>query len=178
VAKRYLEQAREAARKAGAAVEFRLQRASELREQEVFDFVLAYWHTIGFMLEEEIHRHFAAICAALRPGGTFLYVFQGPRLIPGQEGVDAQPVRDWKEQDGKFILSEKRIRDGYRDEYSVVIDTHAGEVVEYREHQKAMAYADVLRYLRGAGFASVEAYRDFERNSASAEAFYIFACKR
>lgn len=159
-------------------MEFRLQRASELREQEAFDFALAYWHTIGFMAEEEIHRHFATVRAALRPGGTFLYVFQGPRLIPGQEGVDAQPVRDWKEQDGKFILSEKRFRDGYRDENCVVIDTHAGEVVEYREHQKVMAYADVVCYLQAAGFASIEAYRDFERNPASPEAFSIFVCKQ
>ena len=47
VAKRYLEQAREAARKARPAVEFRLQRGSDVRGRELFDFALAYWHTIG-----------------------------------------------------------------------------------------------------------------------------------
>ena len=130
------------------------------------------------MAEEEIHRHFAAICAALKPGGTFLYVFQSPRLIPGHEGLEVQPVRDWKEQDGEFILSEKCLRDGYRDEHCIVIDTQVGEIVEDREHQKAMANAEVLSYLRGAGFAGVKAYRDFERNPASAEAFSIFVCRR
>jgi hypothetical protein len=130
------------------------------------------------MAEVEIHRHFAAIRAALGPGETFLYVFQGPRLIPGHEGIDAQPVRNWKELDGKFILSEKRLRDGHRDEYCIVIETLVGEIVEYREQQKAMAYADVLSDLRGAGFAGVEAYRDFDRSPASADAFHILVCRR
>lgn len=159
-------------------MEFRQQRGSELPERDAFDFALAYWHTIGFMADEEIRRHFAAICAALRPGGAFLYVFQGPRLIPGREAVDAMPVRSWKERDGKFILTEKCLREGYRDEYCVVIDTQAEEIIEYREHQRAMAYPEVLSYLRGAGFASVEAYKDFDGQPANSAEFYAFICRR
>ncbi len=127
VAKGYLDQARQAARKAGVAVEFRHQRGSELPDREAFDLAMAYWHTIGFMAEEEIRRHFAAICAAVRPGGAFLYVFQGPRLIPGQEASDATLVRSWQERNGKFILTEKCIQGGYRKENCVVIDTQAGD---------------------------------------------------
>jgi len=178
VAKRYLDQARQAARKAGVAVEFHDQRGSELPDREAFDFAMAYWHTIGFMADEEIRRHFAAIRAALRPGGTFLYVFQGPRLIPGQESEDATPVRTWQERNGKFILTEKCFQEGYRNEHCVVIDTQAGEIIEYRERQRAMAYAEVLGYLRAAGFASVEAYKDFDRQPAGAADFQVFICRR
>ncbi len=178
VATQFLAQAREAAQQAGVAVEFRHQRASELAERDAFDFALAYWHTLGFMSEEEISRHFASVGSALKPGGAFLYVFQRPRLLPGQERTGGVPVQNWKEKDGKFILSEKVLRNGYREEYCVVIDTHAGEITEYREHQKAMAYADVLGYLRGAGFAHVEAYRDFDRNPATPEEFSIFVCRK
>jgi len=129
------------------------------------------------MSDDEIKKHFASIRAALKPGCSFLYVFQGPKLLPGSENV-ARPVKDWKEKDGKFILSEKSLQEGYRKEYCVVIDSHAGEITEYLEHQKAMALSDVLDYLRGAGFTEVEAYRDFERNPATTEDFSVFVCTK
>ncbi len=58
-----------------------------------------------------------------------------------------------------------------------MIDPATGTITEYREHQKAMALADVLEYLRGTGFATVEAYRDFDRTSATADAFSLFVCR-
>ena len=177
VAARFLTLARAAAEQVGVTVEFRHQRASSLVESRAYDVALAYWHTIGFMADDEIWQHFAAIRHALRPGGVFLYAFQGPKLLPSQEGTCAVPVKDWHEKDGKFILSEKAIRNGYREEYCVVIDPATGAVTEYREHQKAMALADVLARLRGAGFPVVEAYRDFDRSPATAEAFSLFLCR-
>lgn len=95
VAKRYLAEARKNLSSSGQHVEFRFQRASDLRETDTFDFALAYWHTIGFMSHEEIQNHFSAVCTALKPRCLFLYVFQGPRLIPGNEG---QAFRNWKER--------------------------------------------------------------------------------
>ncbi len=178
VAKRFLDEARNAAKKASVIVEFRHQRASALVESDAFDFALAYWHTIGFMADDEIRQHFTAIRRALRPGGIFLYVFQGPRLVPSQAATDSMPVKNWTERDGRFILSEKVIRGGSREEHCIVIDTHAGEITEYREHQRAMALSDVLRYLQEARLASVEAYKDFDKQPASAEEFSIFVCTK
>jgi len=37
----------------------------------------------------------------------------------------AIPVKNWHEKNGKLILTEKSIKNGYRDEYCVVIDTNA-----------------------------------------------------
>ena len=177
VAARFLALARAAAEYAGVAVEFRHQRASTLTDRGRYDVALAYWHTIGFMADAEIRQHFAAIRGALRPGGFFLYAFQGPKLLPSQEATCAVPVKEWDEKNGTFILSEKVIRNGYREEYCVVIDPATGEVTEYREHQKAMALSDVLGYLHGAGFATVEAYRDFDRAPATADTFALFLCR-
>jgi SAM-dependent methyltransferase len=178
VAMHYLAQAQEAAQRAGVAVEFRHQCASALTETNAFDLALAYWHTIGFMEEAEIRRHFACVCNALRPGAPFLYVFQGPRLAPGESIKAAAPVKDWDEKKGRFILSQKVIRDGYRDEYCVVIDTNTGEVTEYREHQRAFGYGEVVEYLRNAGFRSVDAFKDFDGTPATAEGFSIFVCRK
>jgi SAM-dependent methyltransferase len=175
VAKRFLAEAQEKLSSSGVEAEFRFQRASELREAAEFDFALAYWHTIGFMSHDEIERHFAAICTALRPSAWFLYVFQGPRLIPGREG---QTSRNWKEQNGRFILTDKSVTDGFRDEDCIVIDTNTGEVTEYREHQRAVGFQDVMKYLTGAGFGCIEAYKDFEKNPATPEEFSIFLCRK
>ena len=175
VAALFLNQAREAAKALRLDIEFRQQPASELAEKDAFDFALAYWHTIGFMSEEEIKKHFSSIREALRPVCPLLYVFQGPKLTPGNE-KDEQPTRSWREKDGKFILSEKEIRDGYRDELGIVIDTNTGEITEYREHQRAFSYEEVMQILKEAGFASIEAYKDFDKTPASEEDFSIFVC--
>src|SRR5512136_732498 len=86
VAKQLLDQAERAAQDVNVAVEFRLQSVSELTEKGHFDFVLACWHVIGFMTDEERKSHFSAIHAALKQGCSFLYVFQGPRMVPSRKG--------------------------------------------------------------------------------------------
>lgn len=176
--KRFLDQAEQAAREANVAVEFRSQLAADLTEKSHFDFVLAQWHVIGFMTNEEIKKHFSNIHATLKPGCSFLYVFQGPRMVPSGKGEDVAPVRNWTEQDGKFILTEKSVQAGIPDEYSIVIDTEAGEIIEYRERKVALGYTDVLNYLKGAGFKLVKGYRDFAKSPATSEDFSIFVCQK
>jgi cyclopropane fatty-acyl-phospholipid synthase-like methyltransferase len=178
VAKPFLAQAEQAAQDANVTVEFRLQPALELTEKAHFDFVLASWHVIGFMTDEEIKKHFSAIQTALKPGCSFLYVFQGPRLVPSRKGETTKPVRNWAEKDGKFILTEKSIQDGVPEEYSVVIDTETAEIVEYKEQKGALGYNDVLNHLKGAGFKSVKGYKDFAKSPATSEEFSIFVCQK
>jgi SAM-dependent methyltransferase len=173
VAKRFLAEAKQNLLYSRQDVEFRFQRASELQETDAFDFALAFWHTIGFMSNEEIQRHFSAVYRALKPKASFLYVFQGPRLIPGREGESS---RNWNEQNGRFILTDKSLKDGYRDENCIVIDTNTGDVIEYREHQRAMGFDDVMNYLQHAGFKRIETYKNFEKNPATQEEFSIFLC--
>lgn len=178
VARRFLNEAKKSAQKANIKVDFRLQRVSELPERDTFDFALAYWHTIGFMSDNEIQKHFSAIYAALKPNTTFLYIFQGPRIVPGEEFTAAIPVKNWREQNGKFILSKKSIQNGYRDEQCVVIDTNTNEIIEYYEHQRAFRYEEILGYLNNVGFSSVAAYANFELKPATPTDFNIFLCKK
>ena len=178
VARRFLNEAKEAARETDFQLEYRLQRASELSEKNAFDFALAYWHTIGFMSDDEIKKHFSSVYTALKPDSIFLYTFQGPKLVPGQESTMAIPAKSWHEKNGKFILSEKSIKNGYRDEYCVVIDTNAEEIIEYKEHQRAISYEEIIGYLTTAGFSSVEGYKNFNGDPATPDEFYIFQCRK
>jgi hypothetical protein len=130
------------------------------------------------MKDEERKRHFSAIHSALKPGCSFLYVFQGPRLVPGKKGETIAPVRNWTEKDGKFVLTERSVQDGIPEEYSIVIDTEAAEIIEYREQKGVLGYKDVLDHLKGAGFKSVKGYKDFSKNPATPEEFSIFVCQK
>jgi 2-polyprenyl-3-methyl-5-hydroxy-6-metoxy-1,4-benzoquinol methylase len=49
VAHTYLDQAKSEAQRGQLDIEFRLQRGSELGEKELYDFILSFWHTLGFM---------------------------------------------------------------------------------------------------------------------------------
>ncbi|MDJ0621336.1 MAG: class I SAM-dependent methyltransferase [Desulfocapsaceae bacterium] len=178
VAKTFLNQAQQAALDAQIKIVFRLQRASDLSERNVFDFALAYWHTIGFMSDDEIKKHFSAIYNSLKPGSFFFYTFQGPKLIPGQESKIAIPMRSWTETDGKFMLTEKSIQNSYRNEHCIVIDTVKGEIIEYREHQRAISYNEVVDYLKNAGFSPVAGYKNYKGEPATPEEFNIFLCKK
>ena len=60
----------------------------------------------------------------------------------------------------------------------MVIDIHAEEITEYLEHHKAMVVSYVSGYLRGAGFAKIDPFKDFERNPATAEDCSIFVCSK
>ena len=76
------------------------------------------------------------------------------------------------------MLTEKSIQNSYRDEYCVVIDTKKGEIIEYKEHQRAISYKEVIDYLTNAGFSQVAGYKNFEGEPATPEEFYIFLCKK
>jgi SAM-dependent methyltransferase len=177
VAKLYLDEAKRLTEQAGVSVEFRLQRGSELTETAAYDMVLALDHVIGFMSPGEIVKHFKAICRSLRRDGVFLYTFQGPRHIPARELGPAHPFKNWGENDGRFILSEKYYSDGCREEHNIVIDTNTGEIVEYYEYQRAYGLQAVVDLLKDAGFLSVQIYNNFDREPASDEDFFVFVCR-
>ncbi len=175
VASDYLEQARAQAGEAGVQVAFRLQRGADLIERKAYDLILAFNHTLGFMEADELVEHMARIHMALVPGGTFLLHLAGPRHVPGAE---SSPSKNWAEQEGRFILTEKRFEEGYRIEDCIVIDTGASEIVEYHERQKAFSLKEVLTLLEGVGWISIQCLADLEGTPATTERFGTFVCRK
>ncbi|MHB8963856.1 MAG: class I SAM-dependent methyltransferase, partial [Saccharofermentanales bacterium] len=126
VAETYLEQAIEVAKACDLNIEFKLERGSEIKEQNAYDFVLAYYHTLGFMDEDELNIHLKNIWKALKDGGKFLLRTAGPQIIPN---IKQEKIRNWGEKNNQFILSEKYIEDGYRFENCITIDITKDEIV-------------------------------------------------
>ncbi len=149
--------------------------ADSYLDEAAYDFSLAYYHTLGFMSDEELAQRFQRIRASLRPSAKFLLRQAGPRLLPGVEST--KKTRGWAERDGKFLLSEKQIEDGYRNKLGIVIDTEAQEINEFREHQKAFALDDVIAVLGGAGFSGIQIYAALDGTPATPERFGVFVCR-
>jgi len=173
VARSYLEHARSEAQRQGLSIEFRLQRGSELTEREVYDLVLAYDHTLGFMSDAELARHFKSIWASLKREGKLLLALAGPKLIPGRR---YERTRSWVEEGEKFILSEKYFEKGYRIERCIVIDKQKDEIIEYRERQRAFSLDDVRSLLESAGFRRIMCLKDLDGNPATPQEFGVFVC--
>jgi hypothetical protein len=122
-------------------------------------------------LAEELAQHFRRIWSALKPGGKFLLTLAGPKIVPA---VSPEKVRNWTEQGGCYLLSEKYLENGYQYERGAIIDTLKDELVEYREQQKAVAYNEVRSLLLTAGFDGLDGLRDLKRTPATADDFGVF----
>jgi len=127
------------------------------------------------MDDAELRRQFAALRKALKAGGALLFVFAGVRAFPGRT---SETLRSWQEKNGKFILTEKSFKDGYRTERCIVIDPAKDEVTDYLERQRGIALDEVLSLLQRAGFANIEAYDNLDRTPATAARFGVFLCDR
>lgn len=173
VAEKYLDEARNEAGKHDLDIEFRLQRGSAIREEQTYDFALAFYHTLGFMSDDEIARHLTRIRSALKASGKLLLVLAGPRLVEGHESA---PIRSWTERGGTFILVDKRIEAGHRHERTVVIDTRSDELTEYIERQRAFSLSEVKDRLADAGFTRVDCLKNLDGDAATPEDFGVFVC--
>ncbi len=171
VAAVYLQHAQRRALEQQLAIEFRLQRGAELAENGVYDFILAYNHTLGFMSAEELPRHFRCTWSALKPGGKFLLTLAGPKIVPH---ATPEKVKNWTEQGGRYVLSEKYVENGYQYERGAIIDMLKEEVIEYREQQKAFAYDEVRSLLLAAGFERFDSLCDLTGTPATADDFGVF----
>ncbi len=171
VAAVYLRDAQRRALEQHLTIEFRLQRGAGLEENSVYDFILAYNHTLGFMLAEELARHFRRIWSALKPGGKFLLTLAGPKIGPN---VSLEKVRNWTKQGGRYLLSEKYLENGYQHERGAIIDTLEDELIEYHEQQRAVAYDEVRSLLLTAGFERLDCLQGLKGTLATVDDFGVF----
>lgn len=175
VAETYLNQAIEKAKILNLNIAFEFKRGSQITERNIYDFAIAYYHTLGFMDNEELESHFRNIYNSIKKGGKFLLKTAGPQIIPS---MIQEEKRDWAEKDNKYILSEKHIKDGYRIENCIVIDMLKDEVIEYREEQRAFSFEAVMNLLSSSGFSKIDCYKDLDGSLADDEEFGVYVCTK
>ncbi len=171
ISEKFLREACENAKKENIRVHYQRMRASQLRQREEYDFALAYHHSIGFLSEEELPLHFAGIYDCLKAGGIFLFEMAGPKL----DGKFI-PCKSWEERENDFILVDKKIERGYREELCILIDKKTGNIQEFHEKQRAFSLDELKNILGAAGFKDVQTYADLEKTPATESAFGVFVC--
>lgn len=174
VATKYLSQARLEAERHNLDITFRLQRGSELTDEQVYDSVLAINHTPGFLSSEEMTQHFHRIRAALKRGCKLLLLLAGPKITPS---TTSEKVKSWAERNGRYILSEKYIQNKYRHENGVIIDTIQDEIIEYHEKQMAFSLEDMRSQLQAVGFSDIRCLQNLDGATATASSFGVFIAK-
>ena len=101
-------------------------------------------------------------------------------------------IKGFKEIDGGFPawlyrIAGNKLKNAYRRKtylslFSIATkaDDKIGqeEMIEYKEHQRAISYEEIIDYLVTAGFSSVEGYKNFNGDPATPEEFYIFQCRK
>lgn len=175
VAETYLKQAIEKSKELNLNITFEFKRGSQITEQDTYDFAIAYYHTLGFMDDNELQIHFSNIYKAIKTDGKFLLRTAGPQIIPN---IKQEKIRNWGEKNNQFILSEKYIEDGYRIENCITIDTIKDEITEYQEKQRAFSLNDIINLLNSCGFLKVDCYKDLNDSIATDEEFGLYVCTK
>lgn len=171
ISEKFLNEARKNAEKENISVHYQLLRASQLPQCGEYDFALAYHHSIGFLSEEELPLHFHRICGCLKPNGIFLFEMAGPKV-----GGEIPPFKSWEERESSFVLVDKKIQNGYREERCILIDKSTGDIKEYYEKQRAYSLFELKKVLKAAGFRSIQAYADLKKAPATKSTFGVFVC--
>ncbi len=174
ISEKFLKEARKNAENENTDINYRLLRASQLQQRDEYDFALAYHHSIGFLSEEELPLHFQRIQECLKPNGVFLYEMAGPKLC----GKIPPPYKNWEETEDNFVLVDKKIENGYREEVCIFIEKATGDIKEFREKQRAFSLAELKKILKQAGFKHIECYADLQKTPATKSNFGIFVCKK
>lgn len=173
IASSYIEEARKYAIYGDLDVDFRLQREFHLREKEKYDLVIAFNHTLGFIEEGSLVEHFEDIKKTMKNGGKFLLKICEEI---SHDKLTEEPVRTWGTQNGKYILSEKYMKDGQRIENCTFIDPIKREIVEYEDKQKYYSHDEIMEILNACGFNDIRAYSNIDGDEADGEKYGVFVC--
>jgi SAM-dependent methyltransferase len=170
----YLEQARRKAGHEGLAVEFVQADMRDFRRPDAFDLALSLFTTFGYFEEAADNELVLAnVHASLRAGGTLLIDMTGKEVLARK----FQP-RDWVEQDGVFLLEERRVIDDWRrvENTWTVFDGEERRAFTFRHWLYAASELDAM--LRAAGFGAVALYGDLGGRPYDHEAGRLVAVAR
>jgi len=113
IAKDWLKIAKKAAKSQGLDITFRFQKGSRLKEKEVYNVVIAYYHTLGFMPRNELNMHLLNIWKSLKKNGKFFLRTAGPQLIHGEKYKKKQA---WERKIANtfFVILESKVNIGMK----------------------------------------------------------------
>jgi len=149
----FLELARADAAVRGVEVEYVHGDMLEIPWAERFDRVLNWFTAFGYHPDDELHAILRGVRGALRPGGRFALETISPTALMRR----FQPI-GVRERDGELLVERRRfdpVRGGMESSFVAV---RGGEMRRYDVFVRMPTFPELRDWLRGAGFARVEAF--------------------
>ena len=156
----YLEQASKRAASEALNVEFICDDMRTFCRPDTFDVVLNLFTSFGYFEDPEDDRRVATnVWKSLKSGGVFLIEMMGKEVLARnfQERV-------WHEENGLFILEERKIGNGWERIETRWIIFVENERIEHKLRLRLYSAVELISLLKDCGFVSVEVYGDLAGN--------------
>jgi len=153
----YLQEAAENARRAGLKVDFAREDMRSFRREDTYDAALSIFTSFGYFEEaDDDARVIANVFSSLKSGGAFLID------VVGQEYIRRNfQARDWHEDEGVFLLEERRVSDDWQWIENRWIIFYQNRKYEQRFSMRLYSADKMTSLLRRAGFSDLQVYGDF-----------------
>ena len=150
----YIERARVEAERRGLDVVFVVEDMRECCAPNSFDIVMNLFGSFGYFEDPEDDRRVVEnMYASLRPGGRFLIETMGKEIL----SRDFQ-TRDWDEQGGLLILSEKTVGQNWGRIETRWIVIRGTERIEHRVSVRSYSAVELSSLLAACGFPVVQVF--------------------
>jgi SAM-dependent methyltransferase len=171
----YLDRASAKAAQEGLGIEFVREDMRTFCRPGAFDAIVNLFTSFGYFCDPKENRQVATnVYRSLKPGGAFVIELMGKEIL-----ARIFQERDWQEQDGAFILYERRVTDSWSWMENRWILLKEGERTEMRLSHRIYSAAELRALLGSCGFAPVDAYGDLEGRAYDhvARRLVVVACK-
>lgn len=152
--KRYLEDARNSAKKEGLKVEFVQKDMREFRRPQTFDLAVNLLTSFGFFEDQRDDEKVAKnVFASLKEGGAFVIEMMGKEIL-----ARIFRERDWQEVNGAIWMEERKVSKDWSWMENRWILLKGGKTQEFRFSLRPYSAAELIRLLGECGFARIEVY--------------------
>lgn len=155
---KYIEEAKAESSSEGLDVEFVIDDARSFCRENAFDVVLNMSTSFGYFEDptEDI-KVIENIYASLKPGGKFAIDLMGKESL-----AQFFQERDWHEEDGVVLLSERKISDNWSTIVNRWILLKDGQRYEKEFSLRLYSAYELTELLKKSGFKSVTVYSDLD----------------
>lgn len=170
----YLSSAQRKADAESLTIEFVLDDMRQFRRPETFDAALSMFTSFGYFEDPaENNQVLVNYNRSLKEGGVLLMEMAGKEII-----ARIYQQRDWREQNGVYLLEERHVVDDWTRTQSRWILLEDGAVQEFVFTHWLYSAGELGNMLAECGFAQVDIYGDLEGAPYDLEAKRLVAVAR
>lgn len=168
---KYLERAKVAASDEDLAAEFVQDDARAFIREGAFDVVLNMYTSFGYFDQpDDDEKVIANVYASLKKGGKFAIDLVGKECL-----VTAFHAKDWHEEDGAILLSERRIEDNWSKIVTKWILVKDSTRCEKEFALRLYSAYELTELLKKCGFKKIKTYSDLDGSKYNQHAKRLIA---